>query len=136
MEAMRIMKLTEWIGMVFILIIGILHIYSSPDEFNDAPYLGIMFIGAFVGSIIAAIGIYRHSFLWGWGLGALIALGSCVGYILSRTVGLPISGVEPWGPGIGYFSLLMEILFLVTFTRASEFKQLIVKVTQGRSGQE
>ncbi len=45
---MRSLKVYEWIGIALILIIGIIHIYTSPDEFKDAPYLGIMFVGAFL----------------------------------------------------------------------------------------
>jgi hypothetical protein len=130
---MRNKKLSEWIGIALILIIGIIHVYTSPDEFNDAPYLGIMFVGAFFASIVAAIGIYRNQPLWGWGTGLLVALGSMVGYILSRTVGLPISGVEPWGPAIGYLSLILEFLFVAAFTRTAEFKQLLAMLTQRKS---
>ena len=130
---MHIMKYSVWIGIALILATGIIHVSMFPDEYEEAPYLGVMFFGAFLSSIIAAIGIYRKQPLWGWGIGALMALGSFLGYILSRTVGLPISGIEPWGPAIGYLSLAVEMLFLVLFIRMPEFKQLIGKVIPRRS---
>lgn len=133
---MRSIKIHEGIGIGLILIVGIVHIYTAPDEFKEAPYLGIMFVGAFIGSIIAAIGIFKKNFLWGWGVGALIAFGSCAGYLLSRTIGLPISGVEPWGPGIGYLSLMLEILFLVMFTWVKDLKQFFAKISQRSSTKE
>ena len=116
-----------------ILATGLIHVYNALGEFQDALYLGIMFLGAFLCSIIAAIGIYRKNSLWGWGIGALIALGSVIGYLLSRTVGLPISGVEQWGPFLGYLSLVVEIFFITLFIRTTEFNQLISRITQRRS---
>jgi hypothetical protein len=127
MGNMRRMNFYDWIGIALILVTGFIHLSTAPDEYKDAPYLGVMFVGAFIASIIAAIGIYRKKLLWGWGMGMLVALGSIVGYILSRTVGLPISGVEAWGPAIGYLSLAVEILYVALFTRIPEFKRLIAK---------
>jgi hypothetical protein len=132
MADMRIMKFSVWIGIALIFVTGVIHITMFPAEYKEAPYLGLMFLGAFLGSIIAAIGIYRKQPLWGWGVGALIALGSLVGYVLSRTVGLPVSGVEPWGPALGYLSLVVEILFFLLFIRTPEFNQLILKMKQIR----
>lgn len=102
------------------------------EEYADAPYLGIMFLGAFIGSIVAAIGIHWHEPLWGWGLGVLIGLGSIVGYILSRTVGLPISGIEPWGPAIGYVSLALEIVFVVLSATVLDDKNASSSLLQRR----
>lgn len=130
---MRSMKYFDWIGIALILVTGFIHLSTAQDEYQDAPYLGVMFVGAFIVSIISAIGIYRKRPLWGWGMGLLVALGSIVGYILSRTVGLPISGIEAWGPPIGYLSLAVEILYVGLFTRIPEFKRLIAQATRGRS---
>ncbi len=122
---MKAMKRSAWLGIVLILSTGLVHVSMVGEEYVEAPYLGVMFLGAFIGSIIAAIGIYRHELLWGWGTGVFIALGSIVGYLLSRTIGLPISGIEPWGPATGYVSLVVEILFVVLSARLLEFQKLI-----------
>ncbi len=122
---MQTMKRSAWDGMVLILLTGIIHLSMSAEEYAEAPYLGVLFLGAFVASIIAAVSIYRQQVLWGWGIGALISLGSIVGYVLSRTVGLPISGIEPWGPAIGYGSLVVEILFVALSVRLPEFKKVV-----------
>lgn len=125
---MKITKAFVWIGIALILSTGIIHIYMFAEEYAEAPYLGVMFLGSFIGSIIAAMGIFGRQPLWGWGIGAMIALGSIVGYVLSRTIGLPISGIEPWGPAIGYVSLVVEIVFLALSARVPEFKKLAGKV--------
>jgi hypothetical protein len=133
MVKMQVMRRSAWIGILLILSTGIIHMSMFGEEYAEAPYLGVMFLGAFIGSIIAAMGIYRQELLWGWGIGALIAFGSIVGYVLSRTVGLPISGIEPWGPEIGYVSLVVEIIFVVLSTRVLEFKRSGRKLVQQRT---
>jgi hypothetical protein len=115
-----------WAGIVLLLITGVIHLNLAKAEYAEAPYLGILFFAAFYMSLVAAIGIFRGEFLWGWGLGGLIALASCVGYLLSRTVGLPISGIEPWGPATGYLSLLVEAFFIVQFLLERPWNQIPV----------
>ena len=134
MAKMQIMKRSSWIGIVLILSTGIIHMSMFGEEYAEAPYLGVMFLCAFIGSIMAAIGIYRRELLWGWGTGALIALGSIAGYLLSRTIGLPISGIEPWGPATGYASLALEFLFVALTARLPEVQTLVKKAIQERAG--
>ncbi len=131
---MKITRRSDGIGIALILSTGIVHMSMFREEYAEAPYLGVMFLGAFIGSILAATAIYRQELLWGWGIGAFIALGSIAGYLLSRTVGLPVSGIEPWGPASGYVSLVAEILFVVLSVRLPEFKNLIGKVIQSKAG--
>ena len=76
-----------------------------------------MFGSCGVASIVAAIGIYRDARLWGWGLGLLIAGGAFVGYILSRTVGLPGMEVEEWLNPLGILSLALEVIFVGLYLR-------------------
>lgn len=74
-------------------------------------YKGILFGFNALGAIVAAIGIYRGERVWGWGLGLLVAAGALVGYLISRTVGLP--GLEPddWMEPLGLLSLAVEAAF-------------------------
>lgn len=108
-------KLFSWIGIIVILVAGLIHLYDAPGEYQDAPYMGILFFLFFLGSIVSAVGIYRGELLWGWVLGGLLAIGAIVGYLISRTVGMPISGVENWGPSLAYFSIFLELIFFAPF---------------------
>ena len=66
----------------------------------------------FLGALTAAIGIYRGR-SWGWSLGALVSVGAFVGYVVSRTVGVPGLPVEEeWLEPLGLLSLLVEALFV------------------------
>jgi hypothetical protein len=86
---MGISKIEKWIGIVAILLIGLIHVVRAPAELGEAPYFGLMFVGNGVAAVVAAFGILRGARLWGWELGLFIAVGSLVGYVISRTVGLP-----------------------------------------------
>jgi uncharacterized membrane protein len=72
----------------------------------------VLYLANFVGALTAAIGIYRGR-IWGWSLGALVAGGAFVAYVISRTVGLPGLPVEEeWLEPLGLLSLLVEALFV------------------------
>ena len=105
-----------WLGIALILATGLIHVLDAPDSFNDAAYKGLLFYINGAAALIAAYGIYRKA-SWGWDLGFLIAAGSLVLYVMSRTVGLPQLPAEPdeWLEPLGVASLLAEGLFAVIF---------------------
>lgn len=100
------------------------HLIEAPEYFEDATYLGVLFLANFAGAILAAAGIYKGSWSWGWGLGAIVAAGAFAGYVISRTGGLP--GLDETGflEPMGILSLVVEGLFVflcaVTITGKSE----------------
>lgn len=120
---MKKTKLYKWIGIIVILVAGLIHLYDAPGEFQDAPYMGILFFAFFLGSIVSAVGIYRGELLWGWALGGLLSIGAIIGYLVSRTVGIPVSGVENWGPLLAYFSIFLEVIYFILFA-GSRFPNL------------
>ena len=104
-----------WIGVVLILINGLVHFVDAPDSFGDATYLGLLFVANGIGSVLAATGIAWGSRRWGWGLGLLVAGGALVGYVLSRTVGLPgglTDDIGNWLDPLGVVSIVAEALFV------------------------
>ena len=105
-----------WFGIILILIIGLIHVIDAKDSFSDAIYKGWLFYANGVVSLIAAYGIY-HKFNWGWNLGLIIAGGSFLGYIASRTVGLPYIPAEPeaWFEPLGIAAMTAEGLFIIVF---------------------
>ena len=94
-------------GIYLIVIVGLIHLINSPGDLEEGSYTGMLYLANFFGAILAAIGIYRGR-SWGWSLGALIAGGAFVAYVISRTVGLPGLGVEEeWLEPLGVLSLLV-----------------------------
>ena len=105
----------KWLGMALIVLVGVIHFADAPDSFEEAFYKGALFVANGVGALVAAIGISRGAKSWGWTLGALVAAGAFVGYVASRTVGLPGLGVDTWMEPMGILSLVAEGLFVVLY---------------------
>jgi hypothetical protein len=99
-------------GISLIVIVGLIHLINSPEDLAEGSYTGVLYLANFFGAILAAVGIYRGR-SWGWTLGALVAMGAFVGYLISRTVGLPGLPVEEeWLEPLGVLSLVVEALFV------------------------
>lgn len=94
-------------------LIGLVHLLVTPEYFEFATYLGLLFIINFLGSTASAFGIYRCAW-WGWPLGLVMAGGAFVMYIESRTIGLPGLN-EGWLDPPGVLSLILEALFVALY---------------------
>ena len=106
-------------GISLIVIVGLIHLINSPEDLEEGSYTGLLYLANFSGALTAAIGIYRGR-SWGWSLGALVAVGAFVAYVISRTVGLPGLGVEEeWLEPLGLLSLLVEALFVGLYVTVS-----------------
>ena len=103
-----------WAGVALMLVTGIVHLIDAPDAFDEATYKGLLFAANGIGALIAAVGIARGARSWGWGLGLLVAAGAFVGYVASRTIGLPGIPAEPdaWLEPLGVVSLVAEGLLV------------------------
>ena len=115
-------KVIAWIGILLIAVEGLIHLLDAPDSFEDATYMGLSFLAIVLGAAVASVGIYQGQ-RWGWSFGALIAGSALVGYVISRTTGLPGLPAEEWLEPLGMLSLLVEGLFVglyVTVTRLSQ----------------
>lgn len=103
------------VGAGLILMAGLIHLVLVPEHFEEARYLGWLFLANFAGSAVAAFGIYRGHW-WGWVLGALIAGGAFTLYFLSRSLGLFGMERESLFEPLGILSKVAEALFLVLCT--------------------
>jgi hypothetical protein len=101
----------RWAGLGLLVLIGLIHLFEAPDQFGDATYKGVLFLLNATGCIVAGYGLIRRE-RWGWWLGALISLATGVGYVWSRSVGLPglPRDTELFEP-IGVVSVLAEVAF-------------------------
>lgn len=120
-------------GIVTILAAGAFHLYRAPEVYSKTPYLGGLFFAYFILSILAAFGIYKGtvvsawlqteymylkgSFFWGWALGFLLAVGSLLLYLVSRTIDLLNGGAVRWGNVETFVAILIQVGFMVLFYR-------------------
>jgi hypothetical protein len=105
--------LLVWLAIAAIVATGLIHFIEVPDNLAEVPYKGVLFILNGIGSLAAAFLIARGD-TRGWQLGIAVAFSAAVGYVLSRTIGLPLLPAEPdaWFEPLGIASLLVELAFL------------------------
>lgn len=124
-------KTIIWLGVVLMMIMGVVHLLDAQSAFDDATYKGWLFVAYGLFAFIAAIGIYRGKQTWGWKFGALVAVSTLLGYIASRTIGLPQLPAEPdaWLEPLGVASVVAEGAFLIVFGLSNRSTAITTPVT-------
>ena len=46
-----------WAGIALVVVVGMVHLIEAPEYFEDATYLGLLFLANFTGITLAAAGI-------------------------------------------------------------------------------
>jgi hypothetical protein len=110
--------LMRWAGIGLILAVGVIHLITAPDQFNDAIYKGLLFLANAVGAVVVAAGLWKSQG-WAWMLGLILAVATAGGYVLSRTLGLPGLPIDPdvFEP-LGVAAVVCEVAFAVLAIRA------------------
>jgi hypothetical protein len=99
------------LGVFGVAAIAIVHILDAAGTYQSTRYIFWLYMAVIVGAI-PVIGLLLH---WAsrlaWAGAAALALGPLVGYLLSRTVGLPgdAPDVGNWLDTLGMVSLFVEI---------------------------
>ena len=116
-SALNLPQITRLAGILLIFAVGLIHLYNAPEHFEAATYLGVAFVINFVGSLAAAVGIFFGAKNWGWLLGAWIAGGAFIAYLVAHATGLAgfEEAVGTWANPWGSFSLIVEGLYLVGY---------------------
>src|SRR5215210_176034 len=103
-------------AILLIVAVGLTHLIGASPHYRVAPYIGVGFVVNFIGALVSAVRIYRDA-LWGWLVGALVAGGALVMYVVSRLVGLPgfEHAVGRWFGPLAIISFIVEALFVGLF---------------------
>lgn len=115
----------RWAAITVVVVeIGI-HAYLAPSHLEERPYIGVLFVVADV--LLAGVLVsLLTGLVWpvGWLLGAGVCAGMFVGFVVSRTTGLP-GYHESWGSDhwLGVASLPPEVVFVVSAVYAMRFRR-------------
>jgi len=96
------------IGMIGI---ALVHLLDLPGTIEDAPALAWAFGGVIVTSLILAEYLRRTGSTLAWLLCGGLAAAVLLGYVLSRTIGIPgltTEDVGNWGEPLGIASVVIE----------------------------
>jgi hypothetical protein len=90
--------------------IALIHLLDLPDTLRETPYLGALYLALMAGCGILAATLVRGSASSAWRAAAGLSASVFVGYVLSRTTGLPGAGddVGNWAESLGMASLFVE----------------------------
>lgn len=99
------------IGASLIAATGAIHLVLAPEYLGERAYIGIGFILGGVIALLIAARLWRTSDQAAWVLGALVSVGMAVGFVLSRTVGLPGFHESEWELS-GILSVMLELGFV------------------------
>ncbi|MFI6061018.1 hypothetical protein [Streptomyces sp. NPDC051286] len=95
---------------------AVIHLSLVPSHLTEMPYIGILFlVGSVVMLGVAAGLVLQRQPLGVWLIGAATSVGMIIGFLLSRTVGLPDYREAGWEPPYGALSLVVEGIFVLTF---------------------
>jgi drug/metabolite transporter (DMT)-like permease len=98
-------------------IVGLVHLILAPEYFSEQAYVGVLF-GLGAAALFAfALRLWRDDDVPSWLLGALTMAGMGVGFVLSRTTGLPGFHESEWELS-GVLCLVLEVGFVVVAARA------------------
>lgn len=107
-------KTLQWFAITLMIESGVIHLITAQTAYDKAPYLGYLFMVYLLGTMVAAFGIY-HKQAWGWRIGFVVSAGSIMGFIWSRTFGLPGLAIEPWLYPFGLVTVTVEGLFIILY---------------------
>lgn len=86
---------------------GALHLVLAPEYLSEQAYIGVLFILGGITSIALATAVWLREDARAIAAGAAVAAGMGVGFVLSRTTGLPGFHESEWEAS-GLLSLLLE----------------------------
>jgi Na+/proline symporter len=104
----------RWIAVAMAGVEVVIHAVLVPSHLKETPYIGVLFIAATAILTVVLVSLLRpRTRVAGWVVGALTCAGMFVGFIVSRTIGLPDYN-ETWTSdrGLGLISLPPELIFI------------------------
>jgi hypothetical protein len=90
--------------------VALIHLLDAPGKFSETPYLGWMYLALIAGCVLVAVTLIGSNDRRSWAAAALLPAGAIVGYVLTRTTGLPqaTGDIGNWTEPLGLASLFVE----------------------------
>lgn len=105
----------QWIASFLLVVAAATHIPLIQEHLEEAPYVGWLFIALSVVCLVLAVAILFVDSPGVWLISGAVCLAAVVGFLASRTIGLPQIGddVGDWTEPLGFPAVLSEVLMVV-----------------------
>jgi hypothetical protein len=77
------------IAAVGLVSIALIHLLDVPGKFDELPYVGVLFVGLILTTLLLAEAMIRTDDLRVWLVAGAVSAATILGYAISRTSGLP-----------------------------------------------
>lgn len=90
--------------------VALIHLLDLPGKLSETPYMFFLYLGAIAGSLGLAALLVRRSDARAWAGAAMLPALVLIGYVLSRTTGLPqdTGDIGNWSEPLGIASVFVE----------------------------
>jgi hypothetical protein len=101
--------------------VAALHLAAAGAEWADARGIFWLFVGLAAVSLSLAVRLWLGLDRWAWGAVAAVSASAIVGYVLSRTTGLPgaTDDIGDWVNPLGIAALAVEVALLGLVVRST-----------------
>lgn len=98
------------LGAVGLAAIALIHLLDAPGKLSETPYMFYMYLGLIASTLLCAAGLIRSGSRLLWTAAATLAVMPFIGYVLTRTSGLPgaTGDIGNWTEPLGLASLFVE----------------------------
>lgn len=102
----------RWPAALLLLVTAAVHVPLIPDHLEEAPYVGRLFIGLTVISVVLAVVLVRHDTSLVWLASGVVTTLALLAFVASRTIGLPelSDDIGNWTEPLGIPALAAELL--------------------------
>jgi hypothetical protein len=106
------------LGVALLATIAVIHLEDIAGKFDETPYLGVGYVLLIAGCAVAAMLLLRSDRLdhrFGWALAGGLAALTLLGFVMTRTVGLPEATDDKgnWREVLGVWSMVTEGALIV-----------------------
>ncbi len=104
-------------GLVVISLVGValVHVLDAQGKIKNAPLVGWLYIPLIIACFVLAEILIRSSNELAWMAAGALSAATIIGFVLSRTIGLPSEGgheIGKWTGDLGLSSMVLEGLIV------------------------
>jgi hypothetical protein len=99
------------VAVVGLLGVGLIHLLDSIGKYSESPYIFWMYVGLILGTIAVSGALMHRETRLAWGAAGALPLLALIGFVLSRTTGLPSAtgDIGNWKEPLGLASMFVEV---------------------------